>query len=131
MFPGANFVEEVQGLPIPILAIVAENDTGLGGASMQQAFLAWHPNAELLTIANCGHYPMQECPPHFVTVVERFLRKHVGQVRAFRPGEHRGGWAYFASGAVIGRASFHLNGRVSGITETSVVNLNGYFVPLA
>ena len=78
MFSGANFVEEVQGPATPILVIVAENDTSLDEASMQQAFFAWHPNAELLTTANCGHYPMQECPPYFVTVVERFLRKHVG-----------------------------------------------------
>jgi len=34
-----------------------------------------HPNAELVTIPNSGHYPMQECSPYFATVIESFLRK--------------------------------------------------------
>ena len=28
-------------------------------------------------VPNCGHYPMQECPPFFATVIESFLRKQV------------------------------------------------------
>ncbi|WP_368041760.1 alpha/beta fold hydrolase [Burkholderia lata] len=27
-----------------------------------------------MTIPNCGHYPMQECPPYFAMIVEDFLR---------------------------------------------------------
>ena len=38
---------------------------------------------------------------------------------------------YVPSGAVIGRASFHWNGNESGVTETSVVNLNGKGPPLS
>jgi pimeloyl-ACP methyl ester carboxylesterase len=76
MFSKTNFADEIRGLETPFLAIVARNDPGIDEAAMGQTFLAWHPNAELLTIPNCGHYPMQECPPYFATVVERFLRRH-------------------------------------------------------
>ena len=31
--------------------------------------------SELAVIPNCGHYPMQECPPYFATLIERFLRR--------------------------------------------------------
>ncbi len=78
MFSETNFVEEVRGLATPFLVLVGDKDPGLDEAAMKQTFLAWHPNAELLTIANCGHYPMQECPPYFATVTESFLRKHAG-----------------------------------------------------
>jgi pimeloyl-ACP methyl ester carboxylesterase len=78
MFSRSNFVEDVRGLATPFLVIVGDKDPGIDEAAMKQTFLAWHPNAELVTIPNCGHYPMQECPPWFATVVESFLRKHTG-----------------------------------------------------
>ncbi|HEM7807826.1 TPA: alpha/beta hydrolase [Burkholderia multivorans] len=43
-------------------------------ADAARTFVAWHPNAELQVIPSCGHYPMQECPPYFATVIERFLK---------------------------------------------------------
>lgn len=76
MLVNTYFVEEVRGLDTPFLVIAGEKDPGLGEAVMRETFLAWHPNASLLMIPNCGHYPMQECPPYFATVVERFLRSH-------------------------------------------------------
>ncbi|KMW46849.1 alpha/beta hydrolase [Ralstonia insidiosa] len=76
MLTTTRFVEDVQGLETPFLIIVGSNDPGLDETAMKQTFLAWHPNAELVTLSQCGHYPMQECPPHFVQVVERFLLRH-------------------------------------------------------
>lgn len=76
MFARTDFSAEVRGLATPWLVIVAEHDPGIDEAAMQASFLAWHPHAELLRIPNCGHYPMQECPPYFATVIERFLAKH-------------------------------------------------------
>ncbi|MBI3678526.1 MAG: alpha/beta hydrolase [Proteobacteria bacterium] len=78
MLTETNFVEDVVGLETPFLVVIAQKDPGLDEAAMKKTFLAWHPNAELVTIPNSGHYPMQECPPHFVSVVEGFLRKHKG-----------------------------------------------------
>ena len=79
MFSKTNFAEEVRGLETPYLIVVGENDAeGLDEVAMNDTFLSWHPKAELVVIPNCGHYPMQECPPFFATVIENFLRKHIG-----------------------------------------------------
>ena len=78
MFWKTNFVSDIMGLATPILVLVGDKDPGIDEAAMNETFLAWHPNAEVLTIANCGHYPMQECPPYFATVIESYFRKHVG-----------------------------------------------------
>lgn len=78
MMAKTNFVDEVRGLETPYLIVVAENDPGLDEAAMKKTFFAWHPNAELLVVRNCGHYPMQERPPYFAMVVENFLRKQIG-----------------------------------------------------
>ncbi|MGS0891306.1 alpha/beta fold hydrolase [Burkholderia stagnalis] len=77
MLTGTDFVDDVRGLDTRCLVIIGDKDPGLDEAAMQATFLAWHPNARLLKIPNCGHYPMQECPPYFATVVENFLRGDV------------------------------------------------------
>lgn len=78
MFSRSDFVEDVRGLTTPFLVIVGTNDPGIDEAAMKATFLSWHPNAELAVIPNCGHYPMQECPPYFATLTDNFLRKHRG-----------------------------------------------------
>jgi len=78
MMVNTNFVDDVRGLATPFLVIVGDKDPGLGVEAMQQTFLAWHPNAQLAALPNCGHYPMQECPPYFALLVEDFLRQHAG-----------------------------------------------------
>ncbi|MFJ2992472.1 alpha/beta fold hydrolase [Pandoraea sp. NPDC087047] len=75
MFVTADFVDDVRGLETPYLVIVGDKDPGLDSAAMERTFLAWHPNAELHVIPNCGHYPMQECPPYFANVIESFLKR--------------------------------------------------------
>lgn len=74
MLNGPGFVEQVRGLATRFLVMVGDHDPGLDAAAMQRSFLAWHPNARLAVVPNCGHYPMQECPPYFVTLIEAFLR---------------------------------------------------------
>lgn len=78
MLTTADFVEDVRCLATPYLVLIAENDPGLDEAAMKKTFLAHHPNAELAVIPESGHYPMQERPPYFATVVQNFLRKHIG-----------------------------------------------------
>ncbi|MEW6339212.1 MAG: alpha/beta hydrolase [Paraburkholderia sp.] len=75
MLVTANFVDDVRGLETPYLVIVGDKDPGIDSEAMERTFLAWHPNAELHVIPNCGHYPMQECPPYFATVIESFLKR--------------------------------------------------------
>lgn len=73
MLVHTDFVDEVRGLTTPYLVIVGDKDSGLDEAAMRQTFLAWHPNAQLRVMPNCGHYPMQECPPAFAALIEAFL----------------------------------------------------------
>ena len=70
-------VFEAGKLDRPDRVVVADNDPGIDEAAMKKTFLAWHPNAELVLIPNCGHYPMQECPPYLATVIEKFLRRQI------------------------------------------------------
>ncbi|HEX7814986.1 alpha/beta hydrolase [Dyella sp.] len=77
MLVTANFVDEVRGLETPFLVLVGDKDPGLDASAMERTFLAWHPNAQLQVIPNCGHYPMEECPPYLATVIESFLRQHI------------------------------------------------------
>jgi len=42
---------------------------------MKHTLLAWHPNAELRVVPDCGHYPMQQHPSYFAGVVEGFLKR--------------------------------------------------------
>jgi len=74
MFSKADFADEVRRLPTPYLIVVGEHDAqGLRAEDMKHTFLSMHPNAELAVVPNCGHYPMQECPPYFATLIEEFL----------------------------------------------------------
>ncbi|WP_175823891.1 alpha/beta hydrolase [Burkholderia sp. BCC0419] len=74
MLTGTDFVDDVRGLDTRFLVVVGDKDPGLDAAAMRATFLAWHPDARLVKIPNCGHYPMQECPPYFAMVIEDFLR---------------------------------------------------------
>ncbi|TLX70029.1 alpha/beta hydrolase [Pseudomonas nicosulfuronedens] len=76
MLVTTHFVEDVRGLDTPFLVIVGDKDPGLDAIAMESTFLAWHPNAELQVFYGCGHYPMQESPPRFATVIENFLTRH-------------------------------------------------------
>ncbi|VVE62807.1 alpha/beta hydrolase [Pandoraea anapnoica] len=79
MLVTTDFAAEVQGAEgteTPFLVIVGDKDPGLDAAAMAQTFLAWHPNAMLEVMPNCGHYPMQACPPYFATVIEDFLTQN-------------------------------------------------------
>lgn len=77
MFAGADFADAVAGSAVPLLAVVGDHDPGLDRAAMERTFLTHHGVAEVVELQACGHYPMQECPPRFVAVVEAFLRRHV------------------------------------------------------
>lgn len=77
MMVEAEFVQDVWGIETPVLVIIGANDRGIDRAAMQHSFLTWHQNAQLAEISDCGHHPMQECPPRFATLMEEFLRRHV------------------------------------------------------
>ena len=76
MFSKTDFSSEVSSIFQPILVITGSNDTeSLNADAMQQTFLSQHVNTDLIDIEGCGHYPMQECPPNFVSIVESFFSR--------------------------------------------------------
>jgi pimeloyl-ACP methyl ester carboxylesterase len=68
-----DFSAEVIGNPAPVKVLVGEHDPGLTAEVMRATYLRWYPNASLETIANAGHYPMDETPVALATAIERFL----------------------------------------------------------
>ena len=78
MFSRTDFADEVRGNSTPFLVLVGDKDPGLDATAMQATFMSWHTRAEMHVLNNCGHYPMQECPPYFAGVIEAFLRRHSG-----------------------------------------------------
>ena len=68
-----DFSARIKGNPVPLLAMVGEHDPALTAEAMRGTFLQWYPNARLETIANAGHYPMDETPVALATVIEKFL----------------------------------------------------------
>ena len=62
---------------VPLLVVAGEWDQkSFLEADLRQTFMAWHANAEMVVIRNCGHCPMQETPIYLATLVETFMRKH-------------------------------------------------------
>ena len=63
----------LQGLGQPTLVIVGEHDPGLTAEVMRATYLQLYPHARLHTIANAGHYPMDETPVALATAIESFM----------------------------------------------------------
>lgn len=68
-----DFADSVNGLPVPALAVVGENDPALGEETIKATWMQTYPEARLEVMANAGHYAMFETPVALATVVERFL----------------------------------------------------------
>lgn len=68
-----DFSAEIQGNPVPALAVVGEHDPALGAPTMEATWMQAYPNARLEVLSNAGHYAMFETPVALATVVERFL----------------------------------------------------------
>ena len=63
----------LAGLTNAMLVVVGEHDPGLTADVMRATYLPLFPNASIETLANAGHYPMDETPVALATAVERFL----------------------------------------------------------
>ncbi len=76
MFVDSNIVEEVKGLPTPTCVLHTEFDNELHREkAMRETFGQWFSHLELALCTNAGHYPMQETPVYFATLIDHFLRK--------------------------------------------------------
>ena len=60
----------------PMLLVAAEQDAPpFRKAELERTMLPYYPHAEIVTLLESGHYPMQEQPPLMATCMERFLRQ--------------------------------------------------------
>lgn len=77
MYCKTDISEKARGVQTPMLIVAAEQDASpFRAESLAQTMLPYYPNAEIATLHECGHYPMQEMPPLLATLLERFLTRH-------------------------------------------------------
>ncbi|WP_017559412.1 alpha/beta fold hydrolase [Nocardiopsis baichengensis] len=68
-----DFHKEIEGSPVPVLAIAGEHDPALGADALRPTFGAWYPAARIEVLSGAGHYPADEVPVALATLVERHL----------------------------------------------------------
>jgi len=79
MFAHVDFSDEVDGSEIPLLVVLGRNDIdAFQPSAIGQTFGRWYKNVEIMQIANAGHYPMQETPVRYATMVQTFIRNFPG-----------------------------------------------------
>lgn len=72
-----DLVEDIMGNQVPVKVMVGENDPSLTLEIMKDTYGQWLPNAEIVELTNCGHYPMLEIPLRLAAEWEEFLEAHV------------------------------------------------------
>lgn len=74
MWGRENISEGARGIKTPILIIAADRDAPpFQAGALSTSLLPFYPNGRLVSLSECGHYPMQEQPPLLATLIERFL----------------------------------------------------------
>jgi pimeloyl-ACP methyl ester carboxylesterase len=74
MFGRRGLPDRTTRIARPVLAVTGEEDAPVMRHAAVLGFLSpLCEHLQVVAIAGCGHYPMQETPPWLVTVVERFL----------------------------------------------------------
>ena len=67
--------EPERSIPLPVLAITGEQDMpGMRREAVSHVLAPLCAQLEIASLAESGHYPMQEMPPLTVALIERFLR---------------------------------------------------------
>lgn len=76
MFAYEDFGDEVDGIRTPVLVVLGANDIeAFQPSSIERSFGQWYPNLSVAQLSDAGHYPMQEVPVLYATVIQRFLRE--------------------------------------------------------
>lgn len=69
-----GFLEEIEGNETPMLIVVGEHDMEpFREVDITNTFLKWYPESKMVLCPNAAHYPQQECPVYFATLVNEFL----------------------------------------------------------
>ena len=76
MWGRESISESARGIKTPMLIIAAEKDAPpFQAAALNTSMLPFYPNGRLVSLGECGHYPMQEQSPLLATLIERFLNE--------------------------------------------------------
>lgn len=79
MFAKHGLLNPTTPVSVPVLAVTGEqDDPSMRSAAIRESLSPLCPKLSIETISACGHYPMQEAPPLFATIVERFLNSCAG-----------------------------------------------------
>jgi pimeloyl-ACP methyl ester carboxylesterase len=74
MFGRRGLPDRSARIASPVLVVTGEMDVEvMRCAAVTAALSPLCENLSVASFAECGHYPMQEAPPRFAAVVERFL----------------------------------------------------------
>ena len=74
MWGATEISRGARGIETPMLIVAAAQDAPpFQAAALEASMLPFYPNAQLISLGESGHYPMQEQPPLLATVIERFL----------------------------------------------------------
>lgn len=72
-----DFSDQAMGVDVAMLVIACQYDQeSFREEDLKKTFLKYHSKAELVTLENSGHCPMQELPIRLQTVMEEFMKKH-------------------------------------------------------
>ncbi|MFF4764426.1 alpha/beta fold hydrolase [Streptomyces sp. NPDC001292] len=71
---GEDFHGQIDGSPVPALAVVGALDPALTAEVQRATWTRWFPRAELVELPSCGHYAMDEAPLDLIRLMEDFLR---------------------------------------------------------
>lgn len=70
-----DFSEKLPGSTTKANLLLGDHDPGLDEATVAPMFRDWFNDLTVETIPNSGHYPMEEAPPYFATILERLLMR--------------------------------------------------------
>jgi pimeloyl-ACP methyl ester carboxylesterase len=77
LFARSDLATTRAAVDVPVLAITgAEDAPHFARMAVEPAIRAVYPDTVVEEISAAGHYPMQEAPPLFASLVERFVRAH-------------------------------------------------------
>jgi pimeloyl-ACP methyl ester carboxylesterase len=70
----SDISQAARGVATPMLIVAGAQDAPpFQAAALEKSLLPYYPRATMISLAESGHYPMQEQPPLLATLMERFL----------------------------------------------------------
>jgi pimeloyl-ACP methyl ester carboxylesterase len=82
----APYVKRLKTIQLPTLVIWGRKD-GIVPLRLGRRLVRDLPNARLMVIEHCDHWPHQECPAEVIAALKEFARRTSGDVRPLEPAQ--------------------------------------------